>query len=103
MELTVKSNKPVILVGAIRPSTAMSQDGHRNLLDAVMVAFSENSKDVGIVITMNEEVYAARDVTKTITTNISTFQSRNFGPIGLIYDGQVSYYYKSLRSLDEKV
>lgn len=102
LELTVKSNKPVVLVGAMRPSTAMSQDGNRNLLDAVMVAASPNSKEVGVVVAMNEEVYTARDVTKTVTTNMSTFKSNNFGPIGLIYDGKVSYYYKSLRNPVDK-
>lgn len=102
LELTVNSKKPVVLVGAMRPATAMSQDGNRNLLDAVMVAASPNSKEAGVVIAMNEAVFAARDVTKTITTNMATFQSRNFGPIGLIFDGKVSYYYKSLRSPDKK-
>ncbi len=102
LELTVNSDKPVVLVGAMRPATAMSQDGNRNLLDAVMVASSPNSKGIGVVTAMNEAVFAARDVTKTITTNMATFQSRNFGPIGLIYDGKVSYYYKSLRSPEQK-
>lgn len=102
LSLTVKSNKPVVLVGSMRPATAMSQDGNRNLLDAVMVAASPESKDIGVVTAMNEAVFAARDVTKTITTNVATFQSRNFGPIGLIYDGKVSYYYKSLRSPQQK-
>lgn len=102
LELTIKSNKPVVLVGAMRPSTAMSQDGNRNLLDAVIVAASSNSKDVGVVVAMNEEVYTGRDVTKTVTTNTATFKSRNFGPIGLIFDGKVSYYYKTLRSPKEK-
>lgn len=100
--LTVKSSKPVVLVGAMRPATAMSQDGNRNLLDAVMVASSANSNGIGVVTAMNEEIYAARDVTKTVTTSTATFKSRNFGPIGLIYDGKVSYYYKSLRSPEKK-
>ena len=102
LELTVDSTKPTVLVGAMRPSTAMSQDGNRNLLDAVMVAASPNSQGIGVVTAMNEEVYAARDVTKTVTTNMATFKSRNFGPIGLIYDGKVSYYYKTLRSPEKK-
>lgn len=102
LDLTVNSNKPVVVVGAMRPATAMSQDGNRNLLDAVMLASSENSKDVGVVIAMNEFVFAARDVTKTSTTNMATFDSRNFGPIGLIFDGKVEYYYKSLKGQGEK-
>lgn len=102
LSLTVNSDKPVVLVGSMRPATAMSQDGNRNLLDAVMVAASPKSKGIGVVTAMNEAVFAARDVTKTITTNMATFQSRNFGPIGLIYDGKVSYYYKSLRTPQQK-
>lgn len=102
LELTVNSDKPVVLVGAMRPATAMSQDGNRNLLDAVMVAASPKSKEVGVVVAMNELVFAARDVTKTVTTSTATFQSRNFGPIGLIYDGKVSYYYKTLRAPQQK-
>lgn len=102
LDLTVMSNKPVVLVGAMRPSTAMSQDGNRNLLDAVMVAASPASQDKGVVVAMDEKVFDARDVTKTSTTNLETFRSTNFGPIGLIYDGKVSYYYQSLRNPTKK-
>ena len=102
LSLTVRTDNPVVLVGAMRPATALSQDGNRNLLDAVMVAASANSQGIGVVTAMNEEVYAARDVTKTSTTNTATFKSRNFGPIGLIYDSKVNYYYKSLRTPAEK-
>jgi L-asparaginase len=98
LDLTVMSNKPVVLVGAMRPSTAMSQDGNRNLLDAVMVAASPKSQGRGVIVAMDEKIFDARDVTKTSTTNLETFQSRNFGPIGLIYDGKVNYYYQSLRN-----
>lgn len=96
LDLTVLFDKPVVLVGAMRASTAMSQDGNKNLLDAVMVAADPNSQ--GVVVAMNGLVFDARDVTKTITTSTSTFQSRNFGPVGLIYDGKVRYYYQSLRN-----
>ena len=102
LDLTVMSDKPVVLVGAMRPSTAMSQDGNRNLLDAVMVASSPNSKGRGVIVAMDEKIFDARDVTKTSTTNLETFQSRNFGPIGLIYDGKVNYYYQSLRNPSKK-
>jgi L-asparaginase len=98
LDLTVQYEKPVVIVGAMRPSTAMSQDGNRNLLDAVMVAADPKSQDKGVIVSMNERIFDARDVTKTSTTNLGTFQSRNFGPIGLIYDGKVSYYYESLRN-----
>jgi L-asparaginase len=97
LDLTVLFDKPVVLVGAMRASTAMSQDGNKNLLDAVMVAADSKSLGKGVLVAMNGLVFDARDVTKTISTSTSTFQSRNFGPIGLIYDGKVSYYYESLR------
>lgn len=102
LDLTVMSDKPVVLVGAMRPSTAMSQDGNRNLLDAVMVAASPKSQGKGVIVAMDEKVFDARDVTKTSSTNLETFQSRNFGPIGLIYDGKVNYYYQSLRNPSKK-
>ena len=102
LDLTVMSEKPVVIVGAMRPSTAMSQDGNRNLLDAVTVAASPKSQGKGVVVAMDEKIYDSRDVTKTSSTNLGTFQSRNFGPIGLIYDGKVNYYYQSLRNPSKK-
>jgi len=102
LDLTVMSDKPVVLVGAMRPSTAMSQDGNRNLLDAVTIAADPKTQGKGVIVAMNELIFDARDVTKTNTTGIATFQSRNFGPIGLFYDGKVSYYYTSTRNPKEK-
>ncbi|MNF81222.1 L-asparaginase [compost metagenome] len=102
LDLTVQSDKPVVIVGAMRPSTAMSQDGNRNLLDAVTIAADPKSQGKGVVSAMNELIFDARDVTKTNTTGLSTFQSRNFGPIGLLYDGKVNYYYQSTRNPKEK-
>jgi L-asparaginase len=102
LDLTVMSDKPVVIVGAMRPSTAMSQDGNRNLLDAVMVAADPKSQGKGVIVAMDEKIFDGRDVTKTSTTNLETFQSRNFGPIGLIYDGKVNYYYQSLRNPSKK-
>lgn len=97
LELTVNSSKPVVLVGAMRPATAMSQDGNKNLLDAVTVAASPESQEMGVMVAMNEYIYDARAIDKTNTTNTSAFQSRNFGPIGVVFDGKVSYYYTPIR------
>ncbi len=97
LSLTVHSTKPVVLVGAMRPSTALSQDGNRNLFDAVVVAASKDSREIGTVVAMNGLIFTARDVDKTNTISTAAFQSRNFGPIGIVYDNQVDYYYKSLR------
>src|SRR5690625_3137940 len=94
LSLTVNSDKPVVLVGAMRPATAMSQDGNRNLLDAVTVAAAEKSKNIGVVVAMNEYIFSAKDVDKTHTTNTSAFQSRNFGPMGVVFDGKVEFYHQ---------
>lgn len=102
LSLTVPSNKPVVLVGAMRAATAMSQDGNRNLLDAVTVASDEKSKKIGVVVVMNEYIFDARSVEKTSTTNIAAFDSRNFGPIGVVFDNKVSYYRESLRKPSAK-
>jgi L-asparaginase len=102
LKLTVMYDKPVVIVGSMRPSTAMSQDGNRNLLDAVMVAADSKSKEKGVIVAMNEKIFDPRDVTKSSSTNLETFLSRNFGPIGLIYDGKVSYYYQSLKNPSKK-
>lgn len=75
LNLTVKSDKPVMLVGAMRPSTAMSADGPLNLYNAVVTASDPSSKSCGVMVTMNDTVLDARDVTKINTTGVQTFAS----------------------------
>ncbi|PSW07264.1 L-asparaginase 2 [Photobacterium lipolyticum] len=91
LDLTVKSEKPVVLVGAMRPSTAMSADGPTNLYNAVVTATDEDSKGRGVLVAMNDSVFDARDVTKTSTTAVQTFQSPNFGTLGFIHNSDVKY------------
>ncbi len=91
LDLTVNSEKPVVLVGSMRPSTAKSADGPMNLYDAVATAVDKESKNLGVLVTMNDRVFEARDVLKTNTTSVQTFMSPNFGPIGYIYDSDVKY------------
>ena len=83
LNLTVKSDKPVVLVGAMRPSTAMSADGPMNLYNAVVTASDPASKGRGVMVAMNDTVLDARDVTKTNTTGVQTFAAPNFGPLWL--------------------
>ena len=92
LSLTVKSEKPVVLVGAMRPSTAISADGPANLYNAVVVAASAASKDRGVLVCMNGKVYGAADVTKTNTTSVETFQAPNAGAEGYVNNGEVYYY-----------
>ena len=92
LSLTVSSSKPVVLVGAMRPSTAISADGPANLYNAVITAASPESKNRGVMVCMNGKVFGASDVTKTNTTSVETFQSPNAGPLGYIHNGEVHYY-----------
>lgn len=98
LSLTLHFDKPVVLVGAMRPATAISQDGNKNLLDAVSVAAAPETENKGVLVVMNEFIFDARSVEKTSTTNTSAFQSPNFGPMGMIFDGKVSFYYEPIRN-----
>lgn len=79
LNLTVKSDKPVVLVGAMRPATAISADGPVNLLNAVKLAASPKAVGKGVLVALNDEINGARDVTKTNTSNVSTFKSPELG------------------------
>ncbi|MDO4937771.1 MAG: type II asparaginase [Sutterellaceae bacterium] len=97
LNLVVKSDKPVVLVGAMRPATAMSADGPMNLLNAVRVAVNKDSVGKGVLVAMNDEINGARDVTKTNTTNVATFKAPELGKLGYIAGGKVMYYKESTR------
>ena len=97
LNLTVHSDKPVVLVGAMRPATAMSADGPMNLLNAVRVAVSKEAVGKGVMITMNDEINGARDVTKTNTINVATFKAPELGVLGYVAGGKVKFYKESTR------
>jgi L-asparaginase len=87
----------VVLVGAMRPSTAMSADGPMNLYNAVATAANPASKGRGVLVVMNDTVLNARDVTKTNTTGVHTFAAPNFGPLGIIHNSKIEYMGKTER------
>ncbi|NAW51237.1 L-asparaginase 2 [Elizabethkingia argentiflava] len=91
LNLTVKSDKPVVLVGAMRPATAMSADGPLNLYNAVRTAADKNAKGRGVMVCMNDAILSAKDVIKAHTTGVHAFQSSNFGSLGYIHNGQVFF------------
>ena len=91
LNLTVHSNKLVVLVGSMRPSTSMSADGPLNLYNAVVVAASPLSKNHGVLVAMNGAIIGAHNVLKTNTVNVQTFQAPNSGAIGYIQNGKVFY------------
>jgi len=92
LNLTVKSDKPVVLVGSMRPSTAISADGPLNLLNAVRTAISPDAKGKGALIVLNDEINAARDTTKTNTLRVETFRAPELGLLGYIDEDKVSFY-----------
>jgi L-asparaginase len=97
LDLTIKSSKPVVMVGSMRPSTAISADGPLNLLNAVRIAASPQSVGKGVLVALNDRIFAARYVTKGNSTNVETFVSRDQGPLGYMQDGKVLYYSVALR------
>lgn len=97
LNLVVKSNKPVVIVGAMRPATAISADGPVNLLNAVRLAGSKEARGKGVLVAMNDEINGARDVTKTNTTHVSTFKAPELGYLGYINNGVPCFYRESTR------
>jgi L-asparaginase len=91
LHLTVHSRKPVVLTGSMRPATAIGADGPRNLYDAVAVASDPQAQNRGVLVVFNDDVHSARDVVKTNTTDVETFQSPLAGLIGVTAYGKTSY------------
>jgi L-asparaginase len=92
LNLTVKSEKPVVLVGSMRPSTAVSADGPLNLYNAVAVAADPRSQGHGVLVVMNDWIHAAHSLTKTSTTDVQTFQSPLRGLVGVVAYGKSDFY-----------
>ena len=97
LSLVVKSKKPIVLVGAMRNADSMSADGPLNIYNAVSVAADKNAREKGALVVMNDEIHAAREVTKTNTTNVAAFASPNSGKIGTVNYGTVNFYMAPLR------
>lgn len=91
LSLTVGSSKPVVMVGAMRPATALSADGPLNLYNAVAVAVSPDSTGRGVMVAMNGRIFEARDVTKSNTVDVQAFSAPNRGHVGVVHMGQVRY------------
>ncbi len=98
LHLTVKSEKPVVVTGAMRPPTAMGTDADLNLLDAIRVAASPISAGKGVLTILNNEIQCARDVVKTNTFRVETFKPNELGFLGYAdSDGEVVLYRAPLR------
>src|SRR6201986_3826651 len=96
----VPSAMPVVLTGSMRPATAISADGPKNLYDAITVAIDPKSKGRGVLVSFNEGIFDGREVMKMSTTFTNAFGSPNTGPIGHAYDGKVEYYANAVREVN---
>lgn len=92
LDLTIDTSIPIILTGAMRSSNELGADGLNNLKNAILVSLAEESKNKGVLVVMNDEIHTAKFVTKTHTTNVATFQTPTFGPIGIISHHKVLYF-----------
>jgi len=92
LNLVVKGDKPVVMVGSMRPSTAVSADGPLNLYNAVGVASDPNARGRGVLVVMNDWIHAAHSLTKTSTTAIQTFMSPLRGVVGVATYGKNDFY-----------
>jgi L-asparaginase len=92
LDLVCKSDKPIVMVGAMRPSTALSADGPINLYDAVLIAGSKEAIGKGVLVCLNDEVNDARDVTKTNTYTTDTFRAPELGVLGYVEGDRVAFY-----------
>ena len=92
LNLVEKTDKPIIVVGSMRPGTAMSADGMLNLYNAVAVASSKEARGKGVLVTMNDEIQSGRDVSKMINIKTEAFKSA-WGPLGMVVEGK-SYWFR---------
>jgi L-asparaginase len=92
LSLVTRSDKPVVMVGSMRPATAISADGPGNIYSGVAVATHPGAKGKGTLVVLNDTIHYARNVVKTDTTSVQTFESINRGPAGVVHTGTVDWF-----------
>ncbi len=92
LNLTVKTDKPVVLTGSMRPATSISADGPMNLYEAVCVAASDEAAGKGVLVVFSDRIYSARSVTKKSTYHVTAIAAGETGSIGIVRDGKVYLY-----------
>ncbi|PAV29592.1 L-asparaginase [Virgibacillus profundi] len=93
LNLVLETDKPVILTGAMRSSNEIGSDGLYNLISSIRVAVEDEASYKGVLVVMNDEIHTAGNVTKTSTNNVATFQSPQFGPIGIITKDSIIFHH----------
>lgn len=96
LELTVKTTKPIIITGAMRSTNEIGSDALYNLISSLRVAVDDEAAEKGVLVVMNDEIHTASNVTKTSTSNVATFQSPQYGPIGIITKESIIFHHTIL-------
>jgi len=99
LSLVTQSDKPVVMVGSMRPATAISADGPGNIYNGVAVVADPRATGKGTLVVLNDTIHYARNVMKTDTTSVQTFQSLNRGPAGVVHTGKIEWF----EPMDKKV
>lgn len=93
LNLVIRTSKPIVVVGSMRPGTALSADGALNLLNAVTVAASKDAAGKGVLVTMNDDINSGRDVSKSVNIKVEAFKSQ-WGPLGMVVEGK-NYWFRA--------
>lgn len=93
LQLTVQTELPIVVTGAMRSSNEIGSDGLYNLITSIKVASCEEARNKGVLVVLNDEIHTAENVTKTHTSNVSTFQSPQYGPIGIVTKRGVFFHH----------
>lgn len=97
LDLTIKSEKPVVVTGSMRNSSELGYDGPANLAASICTVISDEAKNRGVLVCFNDELNCASEVTKSNSMSLDTFKSPNFGPIGIVDSNEVIFYRDSIR------
>ena len=100
LDLTINSEKPVVLTGSMRSSSELGYDGPSNLAASICTIISEEAKDKGVLVCFNGELHSASEVTKANSMSLNAFRSPNFGPIGIVDNNKVIFYRDTLSKQD---
>ena len=110
LELSTNFTSPIVLTGAMRSSNEIGSDGVYNLMSAVRVAAADEANGKGVLVVLNDEIHTATNVTKTHSSSVSTFQSPQYGPIGIVTKSAIHFHhaplsrtYLPVRSIAKKV
>ena len=110
LELSTNFNIPIVLTGAMRSSNEIGSDGVYNLMSAVRVASANAANGKGVLVVLNDEIHTATNVTKTHSSSVSTFQSPQYGPIGIVTKSAIHFHhapllrtYLPIESINKKV